>query len=420
MQKHFPLHTCLFLALLLAGHRAVAQQVFAPRDLPQLYYLLYWDANSSAYDTTFRFICDYDINGRLLRKEQHILLTPGNWENYLLTEARYTQQPDSNISSTYYWDGSNWVQYSRKILITDSLGRTTHELNYQGSTAWVLQSGSRFTYVHDLSGRLEDVLLEDYDLPNSVWDTTQLTHFVYGAASTPEIINYDVYSNGLWYPDSRDIDVQWQNFSRFKANYYVRQILFNNQYYNSERVNCSFGPFDYRRCSTDVWDGNIWGPEEREKHLQDAYGHLTDVGRELYDGPGWVISSWVHYTHTYNGGKLSESIEQGWNMATQQLNNLSKYVFFDHAVEVAPPAEGRPLIAFPQPARDRLYVRCDLRGALRMRLHDLQGRLLLDEGSDAIRLVESGLDISQVPAGLYLLQIEAAQRVHTVRIHVQH
>jgi hypothetical protein len=424
MRLFTPLRILLLVIVFhLPYHGAFGQIAFAIHDQPQLYYELEWNHLQSAWDSAFRFICNYDINGRRTDWERQFYHFNDYWVNSQRTEIRYVAQPDSMIYTQFTWNGSGWSNAFRIIHVKDSQGRITHELYYTGSFSWNLDHGQRLSYFNNGSGQIEDVLIEDYDAQAGAWDTTQVTHFVYGAGSSAaDTVLYDNYLNGTWVPSYRDVAIQWFDFSQFKASQYTRQIWTNNQYLNEDKAVCAHGPFGYRRCTTDRWVNNQWQPYSREKNLQDAAGHPTETGLELYNGSTWEIDEWRIFDHTYNGGHLTETLYRFWDFQTQQIstNQQYKYVFFDHAVEVAPPAEGRPLIAFPQPARDRLYVRCDLRGALRLRLHDLQGRLLLDEGSDAVRLVESGIDISLVPNGLYLLQVEAAQSVHTVRIHVQH
>jgi hypothetical protein len=412
----------LFVILSHIPHGAAGQIAFTLRDQPQLYYGLEWSPTLSRWDSSARYISTYDADGRMTSTEHEFRHFTGYWQKSTRTEIRRTAQPDSLLHIAYSWNPAGWSNYYQNIWVYDSKGRLTEMHYYEGGSNWTLRDGSRYTYDENGAGNITRILTEVYDDQTSAWDTTEMASYLYGSGGTAHTIRYSLYSNGQWTPSHQDINIQWHDFNLRQASQYDRQQWINNQYVNSDKVDCVYGAFGYRRCSTDRWDGTIWQPFIREKDLQDAYGHTTDSGREHFDGTNWVIDEWTTIDHTYNGDHLVESIVRPYDFQTQQSSteNQYKYVFMDYAVEVAPPADLSPLIAFPQPATDRLYVRADLRGPLRLHVYDLQGRLLLTQDSDADRLQASGIDLSQVPNGLYLLQIEAARTHHTLRIQVQH
>lgn len=419
---YFPLSVC-FLSLLLSLctiPRAHAQGSFVSHDRPQLYYLLGWDKSAATWDSLNRVYATYDVNGRETSKETFSWNTnTWAWVPVLRQETRYVGQQDSTIMTQLTWNGVNWAPNSRNVLAKDPLGRINYQLNMAfGSSVWDTLGGTRFTYLDDLSGRLEYALIEDYNGFANRWDTSQLTNYLYGAQTTPESATYDNYVNGFWHPAARDIAMQWHSFPKFKASHYLRQIWNGTSYGNSLQTDCIYGPYEFRRCTTDRWLANAWEPYERDKNLHDGPGHLTENGYEQYDSNAWNLGYWYRYTHTYIGGKISETLVDYWSTPSQSLERFQKYVFFDYALESPAPAQGQPVIAFPVPAHNRLYVQADLRGPVQVSLRDVQGRLLLEERSDAMRLSGDGVDVSALPNGLYLLSLQAGGRAHTVRVQV--
>jgi hypothetical protein len=411
------------LLLLLVGlclNSSLQAQSYASHDRPQHYYQLAWNNNLSSWDSLYRVSATYDVNGRLITKETRN--RNGNaWLPSLLQEIRYVGLQDSIIKTQSVWNGSSWSPDSRQITTRDPLGRITLEMNQvAGTSLWDTISGTRFQYLDDLNGRLEDILIEDFVDPTSQWDTTLLTHYRYGTGTLPDTIEYAYYSGGFWYPVYRDLDLQWYDFTTFRAKNYRRQLWDGSAYLNDERVDCSFGPYEYKRCTTEQWTINTWLPDVRDKHLKDFASHLTDQGYERHNGTSWDITTWSHYTHVYNGGKLSETIQQNWSNGPQQLENFAKYVYFDFATETKAPAEGQPFVAFPIPARDRLYVRTEVQVPLDVELRDMQGRTCLRLRTSADALNGQGIDVTQLPAGLYLLTLQAGKTMHSLRVSVAH
>ena len=422
MRISFSLSILLFFVFNHLPHTAAGQIAFALRDQPRVYYGLEWSSTHSRWDSSARYISTYDADGRMTSTEYEFRHFTGYWQKSTRTEIRRTTQPDSLVYITYGWNSVGWSMYDQYIRVYDSKGRLAEVRYYDGGVSRILRDGSRYTYDENGAGNISRILTEVYDDQTNAWDTTEMASYLYGSGSTAHTIRYSQYSYGQWTPSHQDINIQWHDFNLRQASQYERQQWINNQYVNADKVDCTYGAFDYRRCSTDRWDGAIWQPSTRDKDLQDAYGHTTDRGREHFDGTNWVIDEWTTIDHTYHGDHLAQSVVRRYDFQTQQISTDQqyKYVFMDHAVEVAPPANRTPLIAFPLPAADRLYLRADLRGPLRLRVYDLQGRLLLTQDSDTDRLQASGIDISQLPSGLYLLHIEAARTRHTVRIQVQH
>jgi YD repeat-containing protein len=410
----------LFFVLLSAN--TWGQLGFYNRDLPQLSYRLEWNPITLSYDSTYRFVADYDVNGRLIRRESETR-DMGFWQKAFLREVRYVPFPDSMITTYSQRDGNNWRVYEIEIVTKDSDGRITSELEYNANSAPVgisLYFGTRYTYTLDANGRLASTMIDSYDNHLGAWQPFQWIQYQFTAGNTPESAFTSLYSLNGWQPLYLDINMQWHNFNLLKAKSYIRQRWTSSAYEDFERVDCTWGPYEYKRCTTERWENNAWVPYGRDKQLLDSQDHYTYLGYDGYDGPNWATNWWIRFRNTYSGGLLAESEAFSWGLDTTLATPLYKYVFFNYALSSAAPAQENPLLAFPQPAHDRVYVHNDLRGPVHLRAYDLQGRLLIDQASDAVRLSEKGLDLSQVPDGLYLLQITSSKSNHTLRIKVQH
>jgi hypothetical protein len=414
-------HTFTALFMLLAC-KLPAQLGFFNRDLPILSHRLEWNTSTNTYDSAYRFIADYDVNGRLTRRQ---LLQPGTagWELTFQREVRYVGQGDSTIHTLSVMQMGNWFPYDRTIDTEDSDGRRTSSLHYVDNNGLQLRDGTRYTHTLDANGRLESTLVQTYDDQADSWSVFQLIQYQYNVgSSTPETAFTSLNTATGWRPLHRDINFQWYNFARLKAKAYTRQSWDGSGYVNIERYDCTFGPYDYKRCSTDRWESNAWVPYQREKNLVDTAGHFTDQGMDQYDRTTgtWQVSWWTKYLNTYSGAYLAESEVSDWTSGTAPANPTHKYVFVNYALSSPAVTAEKPLIAYPQPAGDRLYLQSDLRGPLRLRVHDLQGRQVMEVSQDAIRLAEAGVDVRQLPDGIYLLQVLHSKSTHAVRILVQH
>ena len=71
------------------------------------------------------------------------------------------------------------------------------------------------------------------------------------------------------------------------------------------------------------------------------------------------------------------------------------------------------LLVYPNPAKQTIYVQCNA-NIQQMQLMDLQGKLLLSNSN------ENGMDVSEIPAGLYLLSVQTKEGIAVRKIQVIH
>lgn len=106
-----------------------------------------------------------------------------------------------------------------------------------------------------------------------------------------------------------------------------------------------------------------------------------------------VIGKWM-----YSGDYLQLVVHDGTLLAEEHVANIRKIIFADDSEETAigQTVQDNVIRVYPNPTHDRLMVEGVEIGT--MRIYDLQGRLLKTETG-------TGIDVYDLPDGLYLLQI---------------
>lgn len=406
------------LTLFLCG----AAQSKTTHDLSRLFYTLNWNTSTQDWDTSSRTTTTYDINGRMLTRQTDIKST--SWVPNSRHLGRYVGTHDTTETTQQTWTGSNWQHASRTLYARDSQDHTTFEaaLLWMGA-AWDTIFAQQYHYASDSLSRLSHVTTIAYTGLTSTWDTTERTAFIYTSpsATTPDTILYQDYDTGNWLPLYRDINVQWQNFSTLKSSAYTRQDWTGTAYENSERATCVYGPYEYRRCTTDHWELNAWKPYSRDMDLQDPMGHLTQEGYEQHDGTNWDIFYSYRYEHTYTGFDLTQTLIRVWFNATFTYELQQKIVYSDFSVSTPSPTTPlQTFTAYPLPAKDHLYLQTDLPGTLHITLRDPQGRIHYTTQSPATTLSTQGIPTAHLPSGLYLLQITHNHQTRHLTIPITH
>lgn len=106
-----------------------------------------------------------------------------------------------------------------------------------------------------------------------------------------------------------------------------------------------------------------------------------------------AIGKWM-----YSGDYLQLVAHDGTLLAEEHVANIRKIIFADDSEETAigQTVQDNVIRVYPNPTHDRLMVEGAEVGT--MRIYDLQGRLLKTETG-------TGIDVYDLPDGLYLLQI---------------
>lgn len=167
--------------------------------------------------------------------------------------------------------------------------------------------------------------------------------------------------------------------------------------------------------------GTTWALKRVLSGNQLATAPIQSSGGFAPNGPGqWGYSE----TSLISGNDLSPSTrvkfwfqsDGGNNLWLDDINILSTST----GIVPGPDAKAEGLQVFPNPAHDQLNIVANLGagGPVRLELQDLLGRTVrtIAQGESPVGSVNWGLSLQGVPAGMYLVHLQSADGVRTVRV----
>jgi hypothetical protein len=211
-------------------------------------------------------------------------------------------------------------------------------------------------------------------------------------------------------------------FSGIKLNYsiagYSGQFSINPMVPTSDKGYIVYGSFDHingepRMCLAKIDSSGNLDPVMFANNplAHDTLVHPSNVPTTTFFNRYAYIS---HIIDTPDGGLLVGGLFTHY--AGVERFNLVKLIP-DGTVGTSPIAEAAQLKLYPNPAGDFIHIQIPNSGALvdEIAVYDLTGRLvLLKSGS-----VPQRIDISNLPAGLYLVQAKTENGVYTGKVVVE-
>jgi hypothetical protein len=328
-------------------------------------------------------------------------------------EAVDTQSFHTNkrIASLHYWQnfGSGLVPsyFSRHEYTAGSNPRLTANISVQLVAP---NDSMRELYVYNSNGLQTEYREESWDNTNSVWVPAQRDTLIYNTNNELE-----VSLRQKWYTPTSSWADQFRRTNTWTAGNKTQEVL--EQYFMGNWVNMVKSAYAYSGTQlgiseTWLWDVSAWIPDNRQTYTYGSMG-VTKIEYQSYNGLAYENMSQI--TYEYKPG-LEIETQMTWNATTSQYEmqngdqELRRYYQKSSSVEDKPNTAMPALRVHPVPARDVLHVQASIDSKLPAILYltDMQGRTLQQtklnlHSGKADELV----DVSNVPAGNYLLRISS-------------
>jgi hypothetical protein len=309
------------------------------------------------------------------------------------------------ISLTERWANGAWQNYSKTTNSLDQNGNITNQLiqNWEiESSSWV--DWLRATYPNTYSGFPSIIVYERWQ--NGSWQ--DYSHYVHNYDSNNNLTNLLIQ---LWNTDSSGwTDLMQSNYSYNSTGLVgeiLTQILTNGNWTNSSRSVYTYGSSEVvETLLTETWSNGGWQNNSNQTYSYDANNYVTTLFTQTWD---FATSSWIEYQSNYTNnedGTPNQVIMQKWDVTSGSWNNYQRTTYTypvinSNGLNFSSDAS---ITIYPNPSSD--FIHLNLNGIQLNQpffISDNMGRKL---ESGILITGTSAIDIHDLPAGIYLLNID--------------
>jgi hypothetical protein len=359
----------------------------------------------------------YDAQGNEAFQGTHYWNPTSNvWE--LSHGSRYTStyNPAGKLTEqiSEYYSNNAWQNAGKSVFVYDAAGNVTEETYYDWTNnAWEGLEKLTYTYTN---GKLTEELY--HELAGAAWVPLNKGTYLYAAgASTPnEAVLQKKNLAGNWVNDERVINIVWHNFADWQTLSRTGQVWQNNAWVNESKSTSVYPANGGYTETTEIWMNNAWVNENRYTETYDNQMNYTGYQTEEWANNAWEITYQDQQLHTYNAtNDITETTFKTWDSQTNTLMATSRKVYSNFLRISGTPKELPQLNArlYPNPVSGILHIQLEEQLAGTVTLTDLTGRKVR---SEILPAGSSRIDVSTLPAGIYLLNVQNTKGTYTSKI----
>ncbi len=386
-----------------------------------------WDDPNTEWDSSYRNIYTYNINGDVTVDIYQSFST--SWENVSKTENTYNSAFKKTKYEYFTWIAPNWVPSQKTEYIYDSNNNLIKETYFiWNGTAY--DSSMRYLYTYDVNNKLQSYIIQSY---SAGWVDASKTDYTYDSNGnvTDEVIsNWNTITN-QWdfilkimytYNTSNYVLTQinqnysggnWVNSVKREYTYNSGNLAINitNYFWNVAAWDSSFRmlmTYDVNgnkiQQITQSYQGGNWNNQTKIENTYNANDDLIQMKNYNWNAGNWEIGA--EDTTIYNSNNLKEEWIAGYyNMGnyTNSQRCVYKYesITFTGIEETQPLSQLKCVVANPYSGQT---IQCDLNEnhMYRMDLFDIRGRLVqsMNISGGAMFTIGQGLE-----NGMYIMRI---------------
>jgi len=255
-------------------------------------------------------------------------------------------------------------------------------------------------FVYDANDNLVCRWMEIRNTNSAQWYATIKDSFTYDAAGRVNYVLHQTYNVSSY---------SWTN---------NLQTFYT--YVNATDNDIAFSLVEEWNAATSAW-------QKKEKHLfnfDNNHNKTADITQSWNAGQGaYANTSRIDWTYNYNHQvtSITTTTWVGSNWAPI-AGDYHRYFYYENYFKVGidQPDAVVNMDLFPSPAQDAVHFRIDWRTpqAFTMQVTDMQGRTLQQWNENATASYERTLDVTQWPAGNYLLTVNGTRGQATRRFVV--
>jgi hypothetical protein len=318
------------------------------------------------------------------------------WVNSDSSVYQYNNAGKRIKTDSFKWENGVWVQSYMDTTIYRS-NPDVVEIQWFGwdGTAWNIRGKNIFTYANP-------------EKPSSRYEYMHYTEYEYIYYDNNQIVSRTKESDIIY--DEQDRRLSFNRYSFIDNNW----TLVSRLHYSYDENGGHVGTYELFNATTNTWDLDTRSTISFDNHKR-FIGHIT----EAYRNQQWSILYGNQYITTYNDNDdLEELIFKQWDSQNNTLKNIRREVYSDFQyLEVTGVANNSTKLkvnAFPNPTTGLLTIQGDKIEKSQLQVNDLTGRTVF---SKELHFGDQHqIDISSLPSGIYLLNLNSKNGVYTSKI----
>ncbi len=411
-----------------------------------LYFQL--DYDKQVWIFRYKTVYLYDNNKRLVSVlSLNWDTASASWLNSKRTDYNYDTAGHRILTTSFYWDSDRqyWIPQNKTSQVFDQNGDMVlqEKANWNSdSMKWIPTTKNEAMYYHH---RLNEIKFAYWSSNQWVWEVKR--NYYYDENGNDTLIIYSTWAGDDWRFDAKE------SFKFNAQNKLIEHITYNYDSENSAWKYDHKNEKDYDQAGNTIldadydWDADqqIWIKKQKHEYQFDANNHL--IFRQDYNG---VNNQWHNLTKfeaLYDANDLLTDIknykwvdsldawqpssrtsyiydEQGRKQITEFYNGsnsswLLTRKYFHHWLEIPSflPQQDFYITVFPNPAHQWVNILLPTNQTnYQLSFYSLDGRkvkhLALHQGVNT-------LDVSDLPAGTYILQIRLKNRFYSQKLLLQ-
>ncbi len=352
----------------------------------------YWDYDGSNYTETYHSMQTFDAQNRTATSMGEELIN-NNWIDneynaYTYDANGYITEQVSAYFSTPNWDSSRYTNtYNPSGKLTKQV-TTTWDVN---TLQWI--NSFRISSTYSANGQLITMLTEYWDDMNNQW--------VNGYRVTNTYVN----------------NLRTEALSEMYASTWIKSA--RTQYTYDAQGNISVEEMA-------SWDGSAWQPQEKDTYVYGSNHELMAKETEIWQGSAYEKTNRFSVIYNSHTQALVETNET-WNATAgkyemQDGDDETRYYYeeYTNSVKDAKVTAGS-IDVYPNPAKNTLHLRTKLNeaAAADILMTDMSGRMVKELHLPTAAQYSTTVDVSNLPAGTYLLQMNAGGKMTTQKVVVE-
>jgi hypothetical protein len=365
------------------------------------------DTTSSVYE--------YDAEGKLLKR---YYLDPVTNDSLRRNAYAYNKYGRITESIAENWNNGNW-QVTSGYRYDRTYNDQGHEIEFKGSnfSNGVWEDSYKFVYIYDDKGN--KIEYSYFNWKDGVWDKRAEYNFTYhDSISSPTSYTGLMYDNNLEVARYKN-DYIFDEKDRTSGYIFYNFIYTDSSWAITSRANYVYDENGGYVNTSERFTDSVWVLSHRSSIYINSHKNFTGIKSESYIDQQWKITYESQYLYTYNDNNdIVEQIYRDWDYQNKVVKNASKDVYSDFQYFTVAGAADKitklKVSAFPNPTTGLLTIQGETTENTELQINDLTGRLVV---SKELSFGNSHqLDLSTVPAGIYILNIKSSKGVYSSKI----
>jgi hypothetical protein len=366
---------------------------------------------AESVDGSYRFLFEYNTEGRMIERTEFVKYTNSNWQ--MTDKDEYFYDTDFNLIREIFfsWNSVTWDS------VTQNLNEYNQDNNLISTTIqWYVtgnwESSSRTTNTYDQVGNQITSLTELWQ--NNQWTNYFMLYNYYSLENRRDSLLTQNWDNN-----------HWQNFSRSSFYYdslttylelIIGQLWTGNQFQDYLKLNIINDELGNQVQQLEqVWNGSVWVNDIKKDYTY-LWNYFESCNAELWNGTNWEPGDTPILVNNPDGFKIAivtQSINIYYMIVNVETTNSGIPSDFSLSQNYPNPFNPTTKIKYTIPSvgtRDRVSVQ--------LRIYDILGReiaTLVNEEKPAGEY-EVELNAANLPSGIYFYQLKVGQFSETKKM----